>query len=439
MFATGKQKLIEGKRLPFVILTAVMQIFLSQHLFVKSQILNQPLTCAIFAMVVPAIATALAMYLAFEPSTTWKSFGWILWGLSIVGEILYNDFVDRDEELFFRKFFLIIQVLFLGIGAIMQKKMIDKNDCSLITLGFYVYFFATIWSIANYSFLFIHFNSDDDSFVDITEPYKVYISSDFFVKVLEVLGIFIALIVSESFNYIVMMYFVRKASVSKASLFGTLQAFFVLVIKLIFDDFPTQDKFFMAAVIIAYIWIFQDKYVAGRKIKNKDVKVVFKRRLSVDSQEGNIISGSAIKVSGGHFYDSQTVTTLLNPRVNFRLTSMKSQDIILPRFNIENDIPESPVKFRKGDRRNKNNFWLMRAKHRADSDIEIVGLKRSFSSNFSSRFATDLGVINETIRGRDTFNPVRISSRVYAENKGLADYKFINFSKVIEEDEKSLD
>lgn len=145
-----------------------------------------------------------------------------------------------------------------------------------------------------------------------------------------------------------------------------------------------------------------------------------------------------MKVSGGHFYDAQSVTTLLNPRVNDRLISMKSQDFILPRFNIE-EIEESPMTVSRHNRRKKNNFWLMRAKYKASNDIEVVGVKRSFSSYLGSRFATDLGVINNNIRGRDTFNPLKITKRKNSEGEGSADYEVINFSKVIEEDEKSVD
>ena len=50
-----------------------------------------------------------------------------------------------------------IQVLILSLGALMQKKMIDKNNCSLLVLGFYVYFFAAVCSFINYIYMYWNF------------------------------------------------------------------------------------------------------------------------------------------------------------------------------------------------------------------------------------------------------------------------------------------
>ena len=121
MFSTGKQKLIRTRRLPFVILTAVTQVFIAQHLFVKSQIYNGPLVCALWQILVPVISTGLSMYLKFEAATLIKILGVILCVLALIARVVLNEILKDETNLYFEKFFLILQVLFLSGGAIMQK------------------------------------------------------------------------------------------------------------------------------------------------------------------------------------------------------------------------------------------------------------------------------------------------------------------------------
>lgn len=298
MFVTGKNKMIRTRRVPFVITTALTQVFMGQHLFVKSQIYNGPLTCAIWQLLVPAIATGTAIYINFEPSSKSKLFGVFLCIFGALGRLVYNDMMERDENLFFEKYFLMIQVLFLSIGVLMQKKMIDKNNLSLVTLAFYVYLFAASISFINYVFMYVNFNYNPDVFIDTSEPYSNFLEWSYFLNIFDVLGIWTFFVISESFSYVVLMYFVKKASVSKASLFGALHALFVIVMKLIFDEFPFIDKLFMVCVVIAYIMIFSDKYHAGRSKKEKAQQVVFKRKLSVFSQTGEIVAQSKVQVKG---------------------------------------------------------------------------------------------------------------------------------------------
>ena len=84
-----------------------------------------------------------------------------------------------------------------------------------------------------------------DAFIDLNEPYTNFLEWDYFYNVFNIIGIFVAFILSEAFSYTVLMYFNKKASVSKATLFGALHALFVVIMKYIFDVVDNIDSCFM--------------------------------------------------------------------------------------------------------------------------------------------------------------------------------------------------
>lgn len=220
----------------------------------------------------------------------------MLWLFATSWRLFFNFKKDHDENLFFEKFFLIMQIFFISVGALNQKKMIDNINWSLLVLGFYVYLFAAMISLLNYTFMYMNYQWNEDVFVDINEPYRVYIDGKYFLNICTILGIFMAYIVSECFSYTVLMYFNRKASVSKATLFGALHAVFVIIMKYIFDVVPELDSFFFVIILIWYFMIFQSKHAAAKSKKKSEQTIIFKRKLSIVSQTGMMFAQTQLKM-----------------------------------------------------------------------------------------------------------------------------------------------
>lgn len=287
-------------------------------------------------------------------------------------------------------------------------------------LGFYVYLFAAIMSFINYCFMFINFQFNEDAYIDVNERYIHFMPKENFLNVFNILAIFVAYVFSESFSYMVLMYFVKKASVSKASLFGALHAVFVLILKLIFPNelFPTSDKLFMVIVIFAYIMIFSDKYRAGRLKKTKAEKVIFKRRLSIKSNTGQVVSGSIIRIKNRYFYESQSVTTNLHPMLQRRLTAMDA-DInrdskLLEDFSLSLDDDQM-------EKRKKNNYWILKASAKFADDVEMYD-SRASDAYLGERHATDIGLIN--------YSTQRQSLSEFSDKPGRQTHGSLNYSEI---------
>lgn len=269
--------------------------------------------------------------------------------------------------------------------------------------------------------MFINFQFNEDAYIDVTERYEQFMPKENFLNVFNILAIFVAYVFSESFSYMVLMYFVKKASVSKASLFGALHAIFVLILKLVFPNelFPTSDKIFMVVVILAYIMIFSDKYRAGRTKKSKAEKVIFKRRLSIKSNTGQVVSGSMIRFRNRYFYESQSVTTNLHPMLQRRLTAMDAD--ISQDNDLLKDFGPTTLDEDQMEKRKKNNYWILKASAKFGDEVEMYD-SRGSEAYLNDRHATDIGLIN--------YSTQRQSLGEFSDRLGMQTHGSLNYSEV---------
>ena len=276
--------------------------------------------------------------------------------------------------------------------------MIDKNNCSIITLGFYVYLFAGICSFMNYSFMFIKFQDNPDAFIDHSEGYDHYLEWHYFRNIFRILAIFITYVISECFSFTVLMYFVKNANISKATLFGALHGLFVVALKYIFDTEGVShvNTYFMICIVIGYIMIFQDKRTAARGKKKQAAKIYFKRKLSVVTQTGALFAETKLKIDGKCFYETDTVSNI-NPMLNRRMTELRSNNVNKdnPYFALEdkksNEVQNRPV----------NTYWKTRAARNdlEEEDVEILDSNQN-PNYLDQKYATDLQILEANMGRR---------------------------------------
>lgn len=128
-FAFGLMAIVSGKsfRVPFrklwlIMITGIIHISLAQQLFIRAQLTNGPFITAWYQPIVPAIVTLAAVILKYEVGTTFKYIGIAIWLIASLSRLFRDMDIDQGSNgLFNNKFYLFLQVLFLGLGVLLQK------------------------------------------------------------------------------------------------------------------------------------------------------------------------------------------------------------------------------------------------------------------------------------------------------------------------------
>jgi hypothetical protein len=211
------------------------------------------------------------------------------------------------------------------------------------------------------------------------------------------------------------MYFIKKATVSKAALFGALHSLFVIVLKLIFDTFPIQDKFFVVVVLIAYGLIFKGKYQISKARKEQAQVVVFKRRLSLFSQTGEIKATTKVKAHGKYFYESQSVTSQMSPLFRRFFTASGPIEFESTRlakgyedFNHANAIVNHSSK--------NNRYLLRKGDHSSDEEYEYYEDRVPINKYHNSRLTAELGGINLTVKESTPRHQFHLNLRLLSQD-----------------------
>lgn len=192
----GKSFKLNPKSIPFVIMTGMIHVSLSQQLFTRSQIANGPFITACYQPIVPAVSTLGAILLKFEVGTTLKYVGIVVCFVATGTRLFYDDLYDTYEgSQFIGKFFLFNQVLFLSIGVLLQKMVIAKNpNCSLLVMVFYIYGCGFLTTIIIYHVKYWNDTYNEDSAHNTLESYNSYLSLEYFYTLANVAAIYGSLI-----------------------------------------------------------------------------------------------------------------------------------------------------------------------------------------------------------------------------------------------------
>ena len=244
---------------------------MSQQLFVRAQLMNKPFVTAWYQPIVPAVSTVGAILLQKEKTSRMIQIGISIWLVATWSRLSYDALTQYDDQLFVKKFYLLLQVLFLSTGVLMQKYIIQNNsDKSLLVLGFHIYLYGTIMSGIFYTVKYIAYIKYDPVPLDPPEVFNGYLNGQWFRNVsVQVPSIFTMLVISEAFRYAALMYINKKGHISKVTLYGSLHGFYIIAIYSFTEAIDAFDIMFFTSILVAYWCLFWSKIHYGRIERNK--------------------------------------------------------------------------------------------------------------------------------------------------------------------------
>lgn len=133
-------------------------------------------------------------------------------------------------------------------------------------------------------------------------------------------------ILMEAFRYISLIYINKKEQISKVTLYGSLDGFFVILITLIFEGISFFENFFIAVVTIAYFILFLSKYFQSRmKKKSNDGKILKYMQLIDNDEEVQRNTSTSQLHPHTFFYKSEKTMSVFS-----REKSISKKSIFLP-------------------------------------------------------------------------------------------------------------
>lgn len=273
---------------------------------------NGPFITACYQPVVVAISTLGAIVLGFEKGASLKYVA-ITICLSATGfRLFYDSFYDTyagSGRQFVGKFYVFNQVFLQSIGVLLQRKMIAYTQCSLIVLSFYIYGFGFLISIVIYNAKYWNDTYNSNSGHNTQESYhSIYFTFEYLWTLSKILMIYSTLILTECFRYLTLLFINREGHISKVTLYGALDAFYVVIIWKVFETTFAFDYFFIGLIALAYIMLLFSKYKLSRlvKVSNKEKGklVKFKRAIKELETAELLQSQTKIVIEGNYFYES---------------------------------------------------------------------------------------------------------------------------------------
>lgn len=234
------------------------------------------------------LSTFGAILLGFEkgPLMKWMGVGLCLF-ITLVRP-LYNYLVTHRIEgppsgdVFVEKYYVMLNVIFLSIGVLIQKKVVYKNKkASLLVLCFYIYLSAFISSVFLYNVKYWNYNYLDNHAYNNRESFYYYFKYEFLENLGTMLMCILTYAMADAFKYIVLIYENKKDHVSKVSLYYSLHGFYVVLIFLIFEPDKTSsfDYPFIVLIFVGYCLMFFSKYTIHQVVKKNQTQVKFVRKL----------------------------------------------------------------------------------------------------------------------------------------------------------------
>lgn len=147
-----------------------------------------------------------------------------------------------------------------------RNKCIEKNpNVSLLVIGFYIYFSGFVMSIIFYNIKYLNYTYHTKVTMNPPEVFPSYFSFHYISNIsIRVPYIWWALILSEFFRYVCIMYINKKGYLSKVGLYGSLHGFYVVILYIAVNPTPSADYIFIWSITVAYIWLFSSKVHKNR-------------------------------------------------------------------------------------------------------------------------------------------------------------------------------
>lgn len=157
--------------------------------------------------------------------------------------------------------YMATNIVTLAIAFILTKQIVTQTKVNLVIITFWVYFFG-------FCFTFILFLIQAST--SSTTSVQNEILNIIFQKQ-EILGVLLFSCFNEIFNYILLLYLIRKSYVSKAAVYGLLSAIFTVTEGIFYKEVDWLQ--------ISEIFLFDIGYFAIAFERRRDKRISFKPKV----------------------------------------------------------------------------------------------------------------------------------------------------------------
>jgi predicted neutral ceramidase superfamily lipid hydrolase len=247
-------------------------------------------------------------YVAIAMDLTMMSLSIIL-RLTVVDE--YGERIPPDKKYLL---YIFIVIMCNSTQFILTKLLLQKSkSLNLVSFAFWVYFFGSLGSFMLYVIECL-WRGD---FTFSVMPHMLFLIE-------EVIAVFFFSCLNEVANYLLLLYFIRKMLVTKASLYGIVGSIFIIFV-FIFSDKPRSLLLWAEIVVFmsAYVIIFLTKR-REKRLLNKGKSKLFK--YYKDQQEDEMVD----------FTESIGRTLILEDHF--------SLEVVTEEGNLKQNVQTNPVK-----------------------------------------------------------------------------------------------
>ena len=155
-----------------------------------------------------------------------------------------------------------------SIQFILTKLLLSKSKLSIITFAFWVYLFGSLGSMILYGIECLW--RGNSTFFEM--PHMLFLIE-------EVVAVFIFSCFNEVANYILLLYFIRKTLVTKASVYGIVGSIFIIFVSIFSGKIQsfllwTEIACFLTSYVIIFLTKRREKRLNKGKARDKQVRYI---------------------------------------------------------------------------------------------------------------------------------------------------------------------
>ena len=174
---------------------------------------------------------------------------------------IVDELGENDDKRYL--FYILIVIMANSVQFVLTKLLLQKSRLSIVTFAVWVYLFGTLGSFALYigECLWRGRNTLDDM------PHMLSLVED-------VIMVFLFSCLNEVANYILLLYFIRKTLVTKASVYGIVGSIFIIFVSIF--SWKIRQPLLWAEIVVfltSYVIIFLTKRREKRVNKKKAVQI----------------------------------------------------------------------------------------------------------------------------------------------------------------------
>ena len=182
--------------------------------------------------------------------------------------------MDEYGENYDKRYLLYILIVISAnsVQFVLTKLLLSKSKMSIVAFAFWVYLFGALGTIVGYCLECLwrgHWTIED-------MPHMLFLIE-------EVLTVFIFSCINEVANYLLLLYFIRKMLVTKASVYGIVGSIFIIFVSIFSGKIQSVLLWSEIIVFLAgYVIIFVTKRREKRLNKGKQKRVLFYKEMTED-------------------------------------------------------------------------------------------------------------------------------------------------------------